>query len=88
MRALRFHKIGSLDDLSIEEIPVPIPATGEVLLQVKAAAINPSDVKNVMGKMHGTTVPRTPGRDYAGIVVEGPDELRGKSVFGSGETSA
>jgi NADPH2:quinone reductase len=86
MRALRFHKTGSLNDLSIEEISVPVPASDEVLLQVKAAAINPSDVKNVLGKMHGTTLPRTPGRDYAGIVVDGPDELRGKSVFGSGGT--
>jgi NADPH:quinone reductase-like Zn-dependent oxidoreductase len=63
---------------------VPKPAAGEVLVQVKAAAINPSDIKNVLGKMHGTTVPRTPGRDFAGIVVEGPDGLVGTSVFGSG----
>jgi NADPH:quinone reductase-like Zn-dependent oxidoreductase len=84
MRALRFHQTGSLDNLSIEEISVPVPAAGEVLVQVKAAAINPSDVKNVLGKMHETTLPRIPGRDYAGIVVDGPAELRGMSVFGSG----
>ncbi len=84
MHALRFEKTGSLDELGIRDIPVPSPAPGEVLVQVKAAAINPSDIKNVQGKMHGTTVPRTPGRDFAGIVVEGPEELRGKSVFGSG----
>ena len=84
MRALRFHQTGSLDNLSIEEIPLPVPAPGEVLVQVKAAAINPSDIKNVLGKMRQTTVPRTPGRDYAGIVVEGPEALRGKPVFGSG----
>ena len=84
MRALRFHQTGSLDNLGIEEIPLPVPAAGEVLVQVKAAAINPSDIKNVLGKMHGTTVPRTPGRDYAGIVIDGPAELRNQSVFGSG----
>ena len=62
---------------------MPVPATGEVLVQVKAAAINPSDIKNVLGKMHQTTVPRIPGRDFAGIVVEGPASrsLMGKSVF-------
>jgi NADPH:quinone reductase len=84
MQALRFEKTGSLDELSVQDIPVPRPAAGEALVQVKAAAINPSDIKNVQGKMHGTTVPRTPGRDFAGIVVEGPKELVGTSVFGSG----
>jgi NADPH:quinone reductase-like Zn-dependent oxidoreductase len=84
MRALRFEKTGSLDELSVREIPVPKPAAGEVLVQVKAAAINPSDIKNVLGKMHDTTVPRTPGRDFAGVVAEGPEGWLGKSVFGSG----
>src|SRR5580658_8149573 len=84
MRALRFEKTGSLDELSIRDIPAPAPAAGEVLVQVKAAAINPSDVRIVQGKMHGTTVPRTPGRDFSGIVQGGPKELTGKSVFGSG----
>jgi NADPH:quinone reductase-like Zn-dependent oxidoreductase len=84
MRALRFEKTGSLDELSIRDIPVPAPAAAEVLVQVKAAAINPSDVRNVQGKMQETTVPRTPGRDFSGIVQEGPKELTGKSVFGSG----
>ena len=55
-----------------------------MLVEVKAAAINPSDVKNVQGKMHETTVPRIPGRDFAGMIVKGPDELLGRSVFGSG----
>jgi NADPH2:quinone reductase len=84
MRALRFEKTGSLDELSIRDLPMPVPAAGEVLVRVKAAAINPSDIKNVQGKMRGTTFPRTPGRDFAGIVLEGPEELVGKSVFGSG----
>jgi NADPH2:quinone reductase len=73
-----------LDELSIQDIPMPKPAAGEVLVKVRAAAINPSDIKNVQGKIHGTTVPRTPGRDFAGIVVEGPAPWVGKSVFGSG----
>ena len=84
MRALKVYQTGRLDNLRIEEVPIPIPAAGEVLVQVKAAAINPSDVKNVQGKMHETTVPRIPGRDFAGTIVQGPDELLGQSVFGSG----
>jgi NADPH:quinone reductase len=84
MRALKFYQTGSLDDLRIEEVIVPTPAAGEVLVEVKAAAVNPSDIKNVQGKMHETTVPRIPGRDFAGVIVKGPDELLGRSVFGSG----
>jgi NADPH:quinone reductase len=71
MRALKFYQTGSLDDLHVEEVTVPIPAEGEVLVEVKAAAINPSDIKNVQGKMHETTVPRIPGRDFAGMIVKG-----------------
>lgn len=84
MKALRFAKTGSLDGLTLETIPEPIPAHGEVLVQVKAAAVNPSDVKNVLGAMHETSVPRTPGRDFSGTVVRGPAALMGKDVFGSG----
>src|SRR5277367_5292189 len=84
MRALRFQKTGSLDELKIEYMPKPVPSPGEVLVQVKAAAINPSDVKNVLGKMHETSLPRTPGRDFSGIVVEGPPERLNQKVFGSG----
>jgi NADPH:quinone reductase-like Zn-dependent oxidoreductase len=84
MRALRFEKTGSLDELKLGEVSRPAIATGEVLVQVKAAAINPSDIKNVLGKMHETMPPRIPGRDFAGVVVEGPAELTGTSVFGTG----
>jgi NADPH:quinone reductase-like Zn-dependent oxidoreductase len=49
-----------------------------VLVEVHAASINPSDVKNVQGKIKQTTLPRTPGRDLAGIVVAGNKEMAGK----------
>src|SRR5580692_5516968 len=84
MRALRFEKTGSLDLLRVQDVPKPVPGPGEILVQIKAAAINPSDIKNVLGNMHETTLPRTPGRDFAGIVVQGPVGLAAKSVFGSG----
>lgn len=75
---------GSLDGLTVETIPEPVPADGEVLVQVKAAAVNPGDIKNVLGAMPATTLPRTPGRDFSGTVVRGPAALKGKDVFGSG----
>ena len=84
MKALRFDHFGDLSALSVQDVPVPQITESEVLVQVRAASINPSDVKNVQGRMEGATLPRTPGRDFAGIVVRGPQELVGKGVFGSG----
>lgn len=55
----------------------------EVLVEIRAAAVNPSDVKAAIGMMPYAVFPRTPGRDYAGIVLEGPAHLVGQEVFGS-----
>ena len=84
MKGLFFQATGSLANLTVEELPMPAPKGGEVLVQVVAAAINPSDVKNVLGKMSQTTLPRGPGRDFAGRVVSEDSNWRGKSVFGTG----
>lgn len=83
MKALRFHKFGPPSVLAIEEVPQPEPRDGEVLVRVEAAAINPSDVKNVAGYFPATTLPRIPGRDFAGIVVTGK-KYDGEEVWGSG----
>ena len=48
-----------------------------------AAGINPSDAKAMLGLMPSAVFPRTPGRDFAGVVVEGPRELVGLEVWGS-----
>ena len=55
----------------------------ELLIEVKAAAVNPSDVKAATGLMSYAVYPRTPGRDYAGVVIDGPTEWIGREVFGS-----
>jgi NADPH:quinone reductase len=84
MKGLIFRSAGSLANLKVEELPTPASKAGEVLVQVVAAAINPSDVKNVLGKMSQTTLPRVPGRDFAGRVVSEDSHWHGKSVFGTG----
>ncbi|MFJ3482600.1 zinc-binding alcohol dehydrogenase family protein [Pseudomonas sp. NPDC090202] len=84
MKALQFPRTGDLAALQVVELPVPVPAPGEVLVQIKAAGLNPSDVKNVLGRFPYTTLPRVPGRDFAGVVVEGPQELIGQEVWGTG----
>ena len=58
-------------------------AANELLIEVKAAAVNPSDVKAATGLMAYAVFPRTPGRDYAGIVIDGPADRIGREVFGS-----
>ncbi len=80
------QKAASIDEVKlhlIEQSPGK-PEPGYALVQVKAAAINPSDVKATLGIMPKAVFPRTPGRDFAGVVVVGPTEWIGKEVFGSG----
>jgi NADPH:quinone reductase-like Zn-dependent oxidoreductase len=84
MKALQFSRTGDLAALEVVDLPTPVPAAGEVLVQIKAAGLNPSDVKNVLGRFPYTTLPRVPGRDFAGVVVEGPQELIGQEVWGTG----
>jgi len=84
MRAVRFTKTGDLKHLQMEQVPKPEPKQGEVLVKVSATAITPSDLKNVLGYFPFTTVPRIPGRDFAGVVVEGPENLKNKEVWGTG----
>lgn len=85
MKALQFSKTGDLAALKFVELPTPVPAKDEVLIEVKAAGLNPSDVKNVLGRFPYTTLPRVPGRDFAGVVIEGPQELLGREVWGTGK---
>ncbi|MFT8242949.1 quinone oxidoreductase family protein [Roseomonas sp. BN140053] len=69
--------------LSLEERTPELPP-GWCLVEVAAAGVNPSDVKALLGAMPKAVFPRTPGRDFAGTVVEGPPELVGTEVWGSG----
>ena len=84
MKALQFSASGDLADLRLVDVATPVPSADEVLVQVKAAGLNPSDVKNVLGRFPYTTLPRIPGRDFAGVVVEGPPALLGQEVWGTG----
>ncbi|MFT4279535.1 MAG: zinc-binding alcohol dehydrogenase family protein [Rhodopseudomonas sp.] len=68
---------------AIETLRLARRAASEVLIEVKAAAVNPSDVKAATGLMPYAVFPRTPGRDFAGRVVDGPAEWLGREVFGS-----
>ena len=79
-------KASSPDAIHVElvEFGSNRPSEGEVTIEVHAAGINPSDAKALLGLMPSAVFPRTPGRDFAGIVVEGPASLRRVEVWGSG----
>lgn len=84
MKALVLRQFGDPDELRVEEVPQPQARDGDVLVKVLAAGINPSDVRNVQGFMAGTTLPRIPGRDFAGVVIGGPSDLQDREVWGTG----
>jgi NADPH:quinone reductase-like Zn-dependent oxidoreductase len=73
MRAVRFDEYGGVDVLRVDDVPRPVPLDGQVLVQVKAAGINPGESKIRNGALHArwpTTFPSGQGSDLAGIVTE------------------
>jgi NADPH:quinone reductase-like Zn-dependent oxidoreductase len=85
MQALQFDRTGTLDALKLMDLPVPLPSGEDVLVKVHASGINPSDIKNVLGRFPYTTLPRIPGRDFAGVVVQSSAAWKNQAVWGSGK---
>jgi NADPH2:quinone reductase len=83
MKALKLTKTGEIPHLSYTDVPKPTLSPGYIIVKVKASAIQPSDILNSKGAFPYTTFPRVPGRDFSGIVDEGPDNLVGLEVFGT-----
>jgi NADPH:quinone reductase len=84
MRAIRFEAFGDPSVLKLEQVPIPAADESTAVVRVLAASINPSDVKNVAGAMKETSLPRIPGRDFAGVVQAGPAKWIGAEVWGTG----
>ncbi len=76
-KAVRFDQYGDVDVLEVVDVPRPVPGPGQVLVQVKAAGINPGEAKireGLMAAQFPATFPSGEGSDLAGIVAEtGPD---------------
>ncbi|MGH7023546.1 MAG: NADP-dependent oxidoreductase [Caulobacteraceae bacterium] len=88
MKAVRIHEFGGVEALAIEDVPKPAPAEGEVLIEIRAASVNPVDYKMREGRyppVKAEQLPITLGRDVAGIVTElGEGVMRfqpGEAVF-------
>lgn len=89
MRAVRVHKFNLDVPMQYEEVPDPAPGAGQVLIQMKAAGINPVDVA-IRAASHPyaklVTPPYIPGAEAAGdVVAVGPGVQGfkpGQRVFG------
>src|SRR5579871_3404174 len=74
MKAVRFHEFGGPQVLLIEDVPVPSPGPGEVLVALRAAALNHLDLFVRNGGVPKTPLPHIGGADGAGTVLEnGPE---------------
>jgi NADPH2:quinone reductase len=77
-RAVRFDRYGGRDVLYIADIDMPVPGAGEVLVEVRAAGINPGEAAIRSGALHEqfpATFPSGEGSDLAGVVVEVGDHV-------------
>jgi NADPH:quinone reductase-like Zn-dependent oxidoreductase len=71
MKAVRFDEYGPVDVLDVRDVPVPAPGTGQVLVRVKAAGINPGETKireGALAERWPSTFPSGQGSDFAGVV--------------------
>jgi NADPH:quinone reductase-like Zn-dependent oxidoreductase len=84
--AVRIHSFGGPESLELEEVVLPAPGPGEVLVRVRAAGVNPADWKMREGLCGEHPMPRTLGGDFSGTVEAlGPgvsDFSLGQPVFG------
>ncbi|GAB2582568.1 zinc-binding alcohol dehydrogenase family protein [Dyella jejuensis] len=84
MKALRFARHGGPEVLEYIDMTTPEANEESALVRIHGASVNPSDVKNVAGHFPHTTLPRIPGRDFSGVVEQGPLAWRGAEVWGTG----
>ncbi len=69
MKAIRFHQHGGTDQLRFEDAPDPIPGPGEIVVRVKACALNFLDIWERRGlPIVKIPLPHISGSDIAGVV--------------------
>lgn len=95
MKAVRFDHYGDVDVLGVREVARPDPGPAEVVVEVRAAGINPGEAMIRQGAMHEmwpATFPSGQGSDFAGVVAAvgpGVDAVTvGEEVLGFTENRA
>ena len=84
-RAVRFEEYGGVDVLSVVDVDPPVPGSGQLLVRVKAAGINPGESKireGLLRERWPTTFPSGQGSDLAGMVEQVGD---GVEKFAAGD---
>jgi NADPH:quinone reductase-like Zn-dependent oxidoreductase len=83
MKAVRYDGFGDIDVLDVREVDRPRPGAGEVLVEVRAAGINPGEAGirvGALAAMFPSTFPSGQGSDLAGVIAEVGDGVTGWSV--------
>jgi NADPH2:quinone reductase len=80
MKAIRVHAFGGPEQLLLEDVEDPRPGRGEVLVEMRAAGVNPVDTYIRTGThAEKPALPYTPGSDGAGLVIDAGEGVRGFS---------
>jgi NADPH:quinone reductase-like Zn-dependent oxidoreductase len=87
MKACFFRRYGGPEVLEYGDLPDPVPAAGEVLVDIHAASVNAADWKMRAGQYPAKIdFPHIPGRDFSGVVAalgrDASDFKVGDAVFG------
>lgn len=95
MKAITYTRFGGPEVLEFAEREPPDPGAGEVRVRVRAASVNPLDIKMRLGDLAGQFPPQfpiTPGLDLAGVVDSVGDEVdnvqAGDEILGSARAGA
>lgn len=83
MKAVRIHRFGGPEVLSLDAIESPVPKGQQALVQVQAASVNPVDYKIRKGQYPGISIADLPvvlGRDLAGTVIAVAEDQRDLKV--------
>ena len=92
MKAIRVHEFGPPEVMKLEVVPDPLPGTGQVVVQVHAAGVNPVETYIRSGSYaNKPALPYTPGGDAAGVIAAVGDKVvhfkRGDRVYTAGTVS-
>ncbi|WP_229165049.1 alcohol dehydrogenase catalytic domain-containing protein [Bradyrhizobium altum] len=86
MKAVVLREFGGLENLSLDDLPIPRVSRGSVLIRAAAASVNPVDVSIRKGSPFSPSLPGTIGCDVAGVVEAVGEDVRefapGDEVFG------
>src|SRR4051812_36069140 len=87
MKAIRLHEHGGPEVLRYDEVPIPEPKPGEVLVRVHAVGVNPPDwyvregMSNVPPELRPKlSLPMIPGTDVSGVVAAVATDVEGLSI--------